>query len=155
MELYAALKTLNISYDETEHEPVFTVEQARAIKRKVQGTACKNLFLTDKTRTKYLLAVLEAGKQADLKQIAAFAGTSRLSFADKDELYEILHLMPGSVSPLGILHDKKNRVTILIDRELQGKCLLFHPNINTKTLAIQYEDLIRFIKYLDHDYRLM
>lgn len=90
-----------------------------------------------------------------MKQLAAVAGTSRLFFASNEELYEILRLSPGSVSPLGIIYDVENQVTLLIDTTLQGKRLLFHPNINTKTLAIQYDDFVRFVKYTKHQYTIL
>lgn len=155
MDLYTILADLGIAYEEVKHDPVYTVEQAQSIKSKILGIGCKNLFLTDHRRTKYLLVILEESKQADLKQIAAFAGTSRLSFASNEELYEILRLSPGSVSPLGIINDMGNRVTLLLNADLQGKSLLFHPNINTKTMAIQYNDFVRFVKYTKHQYTIL
>lgn len=152
MELYSSLADLGIVYEEIEHEPVYTAKEAQFIKSNISGIGCKNLFLTDNRRTKYLLAILEDGRKADLKQIATIAGTSRLSFVGRDEMYEILHLFPGSVSPFGIIYDEENRITLLIDVGLKGKKLLFHPNINTKTLAISYNDLIRFIEFTNHGY---
>ena len=154
MDLYTILSDLEIVYEEVEHDPVYTVEQAQSIKSKISGIGCKNLFLTDHRRTKYLLVILEESKQADLKQIAAVAETSRLSFASNEELYEILRLSPGSVSPLGIINDMGNRVTLLIDADLQGKRLLLHPNINTKTLAISFDNMMRFIEYTHHIYKI-
>lgn len=102
MDLYTILADLGIAYEEIEHDPVYTVEQAQSIKSKISGIGCKNLFLTDQRRTKYLLVILEESKQADL----------------------------------------------------QGKRLLFHPNINTKTLAISFDDTVRFIKYTNHIYKI-
>lgn len=154
MDLYTILADLGIAYEEIEHAPVYTMEQAQFIKDRISGTGCKNLFLTDHRRTKYLLVILEENKQADLKQIAAVAGTSRLSFGSNEELYELLRLSPGSVSPFGIIHDIGNRVTLLIDADLQGKRLLFHPNINTKTMAISFDNTRKFIEYASHAYKI-
>lgn len=153
--VYAVLADLGIAYEEIEHGPVYTVEQAQSIKSRISGVGCKNLFLTDHHRTKYLLVILEESKQADLKHIATFAGTSRLSFVDRDEMYEILHLFPGSVSPFGIIYDKENRVTLLVDAGLKEKKLLFHPNVNTKTMVIQYDDFLRFVEYTNHCYKIL
>lgn len=155
MDLYAILADLKISYKEIKHQPVYTVEQAQFIKSRISGVGCKVLFLTDHRRTKYLLVILEENKQADLKQIAAVVGTSRLFFVNNEELYSILRLFPGSVSPFGIIYDKTNWVTVLIDADLQGKKLLFHPNINTKTLQIHYDDFIKFVKYIKHQYIIL
>lgn len=110
------------------------------------------MFLTDKKTNTYLLVVLEESKQANLREIANTMGMSHLSFVQSDELYQILHLQKGSVSPFGIIYDEKNCVTLLLDSELQGEKLLLHPNTNTKTMSIWYDDLIKFIKYTNHSY---
>ena len=57
-----------------------------------------------------------------------------------------------SVTPLGIINDKDNIVTLLIDKELENKKVLVHPNINTKTLSIKFDDLMKFIEYTEHRY---
>ena len=77
---------------------------------------------------------------------------AHLSFASIEELKNILNLEQGSVTPLGIINDEKNMVTIVIDKELQGKRLLVHPNTNKKTLSINYNDLIKFIEFEKHKY---
>lgn len=152
MELYAILEELEIVYDEIEHPPVFTVEEAQSLKERIDGVGCKNLLLTDNRREKFFLVVLEDRKKADLKEIAHLCGTSRLTFANASELNELLHLHPGSVSPLGIIHDTNCRVTLILDNDLIGKRLLFHPNTNTKTISIFYDDFIKFAESQGHSY---
>ena len=61
-ELYGLLKMLGISYEEIEHEAVYTIEQAQRIKRMTDGAGCKNLFLTDR-KGGYILAVLQEDKR--------------------------------------------------------------------------------------------
>ena len=68
------------------------------------------------------------------------------------ELKSILGLDKGGVTPLGIINDNNNLVTIIIDSNLKNKVLLMHPEVNTKTLSISYQDLLKYIKYLNHDY---
>ena len=81
MNLYDIFRELDIEFEEIEHEPVFTVEQAKAIENKIDGTGCKNLFLTDK-KGKYFLVILEDNKKANVKEITKIVNTSHLSFAD-------------------------------------------------------------------------
>jgi len=45
-------------------------------------------------------------------------------------------------------------VTVIIDKDLKNKTLLVHPNINVKTMAIKYDDLLKFIDYCNHHYIL-
>lgn len=152
MELYAILEELGIVYDEIEHPPVFTVEEAQSLKERIDGVGCKNLLLTDNRREKFFLVVLEDRKKADLKEIAHLCGTSRLTFANATELNELLHLYPGGVSPLGIIYDRNCLVTLVLDNDLIGKHLLFHPNTNTKTISISYDDFIKFAESQGHSY---
>ena len=154
MDLYEVFKKLNIEFKEIEHEAVFTIEQAQGIKNKIDGLGCKNLFLTDKNG-KYILIVLSENKKANIKQIEKIVNTSHLSFAKESELKSILQLEHGSVTPFGILNDNDNKVMIVIDKDLKGKKLLFHPNVNTKTISISYDDLIKFIEFEKHNYKLI
>lgn len=154
MELYEILDHLNIQYDKMEHQAVYTIEQAGRIRGKLEGTGCKNLFLKNKTGAFFLL-ILSDYKRADLKSLSAALNTGRLTFAGEEELEKILGLHPGSVTPFGIINDGENRVTLLIDRDLKEKLLLFHPNVNTATISVSYQDLERFIRYENHRYLLV
>ena len=151
MNLYDIFRELDIEFEEIEHDPVFTVGQAKAIENKIDGTGCKNLFLTDK-KGKYFLVILEDNKKANMKEITKTVNTSHLSFADISELKSILQLGKGSVTPFGIINDFDNKVLLVIDKDLKDKKLLFHPNVNNKTISVTYDDLIKFIDFEKHNY---
>lgn len=153
MNLYEMLARLQISYRQISHRAVYTIEEAleEDISGKIGGIECKNLLL--KGRTQFYLVFLEAHQRADIKGLARMLGESRLRFATAQELGEVLRLEPGSVSPMGIINDVQKRVTLLLDGNLQGKEVLVHPNDNTRTLALAFEDLIRFLQACGHAYR--
>lgn len=144
------LQKLNIKYEEVEHKPVFTSLEAQFIKEKIKGVGVKNLFIKDSKNFYIVLQVDD--KKANLKEIQQVLNSGHLSFGNEEELESILKLKRGYVTPLGIINDKNNLVTIVIDKDLKNKTLLVHPNINTKTISIEYEDLIKFINYLNHKY---
>lgn len=152
MDIYKLLNELNINYTEIEHKAVYTIEEAlnEDIHNRIEGIECKNLFL--KSKTKYYLIFMKADKRADLKLIANQINISKLTFAKEEELKKTLNLSAGSVTPMGIINDKENLVTILIDKELEGEKVLVHPNVNTKTISIKLGDLIRIIEYTNHKY---
>lgn len=60
----------------------------------------------------------------------------------------IMRLIPGSVTPLGILNDKEVKVKLFIDRDfLESPGIIgIHPNENTATVWLKIEDLINIIK---------
>lgn len=152
--LYEVLRELSISFQEVEHEPVYTIEQAQMIAAHLDGIGTKVLFLTDK-RGRYFLMILEENKRANIKELAKAVGAARLSFADSEALQRVLGLEQGSVSPLGVIHDAENQVVLLLDRDLQNNVLFVHPNVNNKTMAIRFEDLIRLIQAEGHAYMLI
>ncbi len=154
MNLYEILNKLNIKYEEVKHEAVYTIEEAQNIKCNIDGVGCKNLFLKAKNNNYYLVIIRE-DKRADIKKLTKILNVKKLSFATEKELKEILNLQIGSCTPFGIINDLENKVILLIDKELQNKKLLFHPNINTATISINYSDLIKFIDYEQHKYILI
>ena len=60
----------------------------------------------------------------------------------------ILNLIAGSVTPLGLLNDKELKVTFYLDKDfLKDKQIIgIHPNDNTATLWLKVTDLIDMIK---------
>lgn len=149
MTLEEKLKTLNINYEKVEHPAVYTVEEAKEKVPKIDGVGCKNLFLRTQKKEAFLYTLPE-DKQINLKSLSEELGVTRFHFATPETLEEVLGVIPGSVTPLAIVNDIKNLVTVVLDKELQGKKILVHPNRNTATIAIQYEDLIKFIKNENH-----
>ncbi len=152
MEIHKLLSDLNIKYDEIEHKAVYTIEEAinERIMDRIDGIECKNLFVKNKNH--YYLIFIESSKRANLKEIATFVCEQKLSFASEEELKRILSLDIGSVTPMGIINDKDNLVTLILDKDLKDKKVLVHPNVNTKTINIEFSDLIKFIEFLNHKY---
>ena len=149
IDIYEVLNKLNIEYQMVEHEEVFTAEQSKHIKNMIEGVGGKTLFLKDKNN--YYLYLLDDERQSNLKFLSKSLNIGRLSFGNEDELYDKLKLKKGSVTPLGIINDNSS-VILIIDKTLKGKKILTHPNINTATVSIRYDDLIKFIKYCNNTY---
>lgn len=145
--VYRALDALGISYERHEHPPVFTAADAAEHWAHIAGTQCKNLFLRNKKGNRHYLVVLEISKQADLRQIVKVIGDDRLSFGSPERLMATLGLTPGSVAPFGLINDRDRGVRVLIDEDLRGaERLIFHPNINTASVVVSWNDLERFLQ---------
>ena len=54
MNLYEILNKLEITYDEIEHEAVYTIEEAQKLEEQIDGIGSKNLFLKDKNSNYYI-----------------------------------------------------------------------------------------------------
>lgn len=110
------------------------------------GHIVKNLFLKNSNGKKHYLVVLKGDKKADLKSIKSQINSTALSFASEERLEKHLGLSKGAVTPLGIINDDEHLVNIVLDEDLKNEEILgVHPNVNTSTVFISYNDLIKFI----------
>lgn len=147
--IFEILSSLGIPWKIQEHKPIFSVEEGRDVELHLDGVDVKNLFLKDK-KGKFILLTLNIEKRADLKSVAEFTGSGRLSFCNADELMHFLSITPGSVSPLCIMNDVENKVRFLLDAECKGKNVLCHPLRNTATIQILCSDLVKFAENFGH-----
>ena len=145
--VYAALSALGIEYQVFEHPPVFTGEEAALHWSAIPGARIKNLFLRNKKGDRHYLVILGIEKQADLRQLVKLIGDDRLSFGSPERLNKYLGVTPGSVSPLGLIHDAAHTVRVIVDSDLkQADRLIFHPNDNTASLTISGGDFVKFLE---------
>ncbi|MEN6389107.1 MAG: prolyl-tRNA synthetase associated domain-containing protein [Syntrophomonas sp.] len=141
------LDSMGIEYQLVHHPAAFTVEDMDELNLSEYGEGCVNLFLRDDKGKRHFLVVMLIHKRADLKSIQKQLGCSRLGFASEERLYRFLKLRKGEVTPLGIINDHDAVVETALDRDLIGqKRLGFHPNDNTATVWISFDDLVRIIE---------
>lgn len=150
MDVYKYLANLKINYEKMEHIAVATAKEALFIEETMNGEGVKNLFLKNDHHN-YYLYIIKSNKRADLKALANYLNSGKLHFANEEELKKYLGLKPGAVSLLGIINDV-GRVKIIIDNDLVGKRLLVHPNINTATLSITYDNILKIIEDRKNEY---
>ena len=144
--IFAALQALQVDYELFEHPPVHTAEEAAIHWQSIPGAAVKNLFLRNKKGDRHYLVILGIDKQADLRHLVQVIGDDRLSFGSPERLQKYLGVTPGSVSPLGLIHDTTRAVRVIVDSDLrQAERLIFHPNDNTASLTISGRDFVRFL----------
>lgn len=147
-EIYKYLKKENIFYEITNHKAVYNMEEASKIDIPYPNQDAKNLFVRDDKKKNYYLITVRGNKRVDLKEFSIKNNTRRLSFASKEDLMRIMKLIPGAVTPMGILNDENNIVKFYLDKEFleEPKFLGVHPNDNTATIWIKTDDLIYIIR---------
>ena len=140
--VYDFLDSLNIAYQRIDHPAAMTMEDCAAVDEVLQAVTCKNLLLCNRQKTAFYLLLIPGDKVFKTKDLSAQIGSSRLSFAGAEDMEALLDITPGSLSVLGLINDKENKVQLLIDRDvLQGEYIGFHPCINTTTLRLKMSDL--------------
>ena len=149
-QLFARLKELGIAQRTVEHPPVFTVEEAKALRGDLPGHHIKNLFLRNKKEEMWLVVALE-DRAIDLKRLGEALGAGRLSFGSPERLRRHLGVEPGSVTPLALINDEACAVRLALDRGLmQDGPVNVHPLVNTMTTAVAPADLLRFFEATGH-----
>jgi Ala-tRNA(Pro) deacylase len=150
--LAEAFTALGIEPSVTEHDAVFTVEEARALRGTIPGLHTKNLFLKDKKGALFLVTVPEDAA-IDLKALHTVIGAKgRLSFASGERLMEVLGVEPGSVTPLALVNDEERRVTFILHQAFRdADPVNFHPLRNTATATMTRADFFGFLRHLGRE----
>ncbi len=144
-EIYRFLTEHKISYEVTEHEAVYSMDELSSVELPYPEWDAKNLFVRDDKKQNYYLITVRGNKRVNLKEFRKAHGLRNLSFASPDDLMKIMGLVPGSVSPLGLLNDDERRVRFFLDDDFSGNLIGIHPNDNTATVWLQTDDLIKLI----------
>lgn len=145
-ETYQYLTEQNVTYEVIEHKAVFHMKDLHSLNLPYPECDAKNLFVRDDKKRNYYLITVKGNKRVDLKQFRKRYGLRALSFASVDELFLIMKLLPGSVTPLGILNDTECKVHFYLDVKFSGNKIGIHPNDNTATVWMQADDLMKLIQ---------
>ena len=147
-QIYDYLQENSIWHEITEHKAVYNMAELAEVPCPYPEADAKNLFVRDDKKQNYDLITVKGEKRVNLKAFRKAQGTRNLSFASAEDLMERLGLIPGAVTPLGVLNDETRSVKVFLDQDfLQEPGLVgVHPNENTATVWLKAEDLIRIIR---------
>lgn len=145
--VYAFLDGLGIDYRVVGHAPTATMAECARIDRTLGAMTAKNIFLTTKNRKRFYLCLIRPEARFVTSDISRQVGSSRLSFAPEELLFEKLRCHGGSASPLGLIFPEAREVGLIVDSALRDcDTLAFHPCDNRYTLAMAGRDFFeRFL----------
>ena len=153
--VYDFLDSLGVQYKRIDHEAAMTMEACEEIDRTLgEGAAiCKNLFLCNRQETDFYLLLIPGEKPFKTKYLSAQIGSSRLSFGKPEYMEKYLDITPGSVSVMGLMNDRENKVRLLIDEDvLKEPHFACHPCINTSSIRFDMKDLTdKIIPAMKHE----
>src|SRR4029078_8753941 len=111
----------------------------------------KNLFLRDKKGALFLVTALEDAT-IELKSLPRRRGAPGLfSFGSSALMMETLGVMPGAVTPFGVINDTTHRVSVVLDAALMEHAVInAHPLVNTMTTSVALQDLLKFLESTGH-----
>ena len=144
--VYDLLDELHIDFQRIDHEVAMTMEACEEIDKALHATICKNLFLCNRQETAFYLLMMPGDKKFKTKELSKQLGVARLSFARESFMEELLDITPGSVSVMGLMNDRNKKVQLVMDEDvLKGEYIGCHPCINTSSLRIRTEDMLKII----------
>ncbi len=145
-EIYDYLSEKGIKYEATEHQAVYNMEELDALALPYPDRDAKNLFVRDDKKRNYYLITVKGDKKVNLKEFRKAHGLRNLSFASAEDLMAIMGLIPGAVTPLGLLNDEERKVILYLDQEFGEGLIGIHPNDNTATVWLKAGDLADLIR---------
>lgn len=144
-----------IEYKIYRHTQRNTVEEKEALDRElgIKARHCKNIFLTDRKQSCFWMLVMPFEKTFRTAEVSKEVGTSRLSFASPELLFEMLCCTPGNLSSLCLIFDRDREVNLAIDKELLDcEELCFHPAVDTVTVTVRTKDFLEKFLPTVHKY---
>lgn len=140
--VYDTIKTLldqnNIQYQEFDHEPILSYEDAEREKARLNwsGIESKNVFMKGNDN-QYYIYVTTQGEKVDFKKLKDQLGI-KLSIASAEDVKNVAACVPGCVSPFGFSKD----ISILLDPQaFTHTDYLFSPGVTTKTIQLNIQHL--------------
>ncbi len=140
---YELLDSLGIEYMRCDHDAANSIEVCLERTKVLDTRICKNLFLSNRQETAFYLLCMPADKQFKTSVVSSQLGVARLHFAHEKYMTQLLNLQPGSVSVMGLMYDRENKVRLLVDKDiLRQEFFACHPCINTSSLKFKTSELL-------------
>lgn len=153
------LEDNGIEFKTHRHPPLPTIELALEYWKDIDSTHCKNLFFRNHKGNRHYLVVFECHKELSIHSLEKSLRQGKLSFASQERMERCLGLLPGSVSPFGLINDMDlsdaspkelfengHRVKLFLDADLKAaERLSFHPCDNTASTVVSNEGFMKFL----------
>jgi Ala-tRNA(Pro) deacylase len=127
-----------VEFDVLRHKPVYTSEEAAAIRGTPLASGAKALVC--KAEADFVMFVLPADRKLDSKAVRRSRGWRKLRFAGREEVVELTGLEPGSIPPFGSLFDLP---TLCDERLGENETINFNAGDHTISVSMRYEDYVR------------
>lgn len=153
LDTYDVLERLDIPFMGADHGPAMTMEDLQDIEASLGIKVGKNLFLCNSSKSKFYMLIMPGDKKFLTKDLSKQINSSRLSFAGGSYMEELLNITPGALSVFGLMYDKDNKVSLIIDNDvLDNEYFGCHPCVNTSTLKVKTSDVLeKFLPYAGHE----
>ncbi len=139
--LESFLASQRVPFDVLRHEPVFTSQQAAAVRGTALSSGAKALVC--KGDDQFVMFVVPADRKLASSQIRRSRGWRKLRFANREEVMRLTGLEPGSIPPFGSLFE----LPTLCDEALgENERINFNAGDHAISISMTYADYVRVEK---------
>lgn len=116
--VYETLARLDLPFERVDTDEAITMDDCTAIDAKLQMKMVKTLFLCNHQQSDFYLFITCGDKLFHSKNFSHSLGISRVSFAPKELLFDMLGTPVGAATVLSVVHDTTNRVRVVFDEDV-------------------------------------
>src|SRR4029078_892867 len=131
------LRGKGIAFEVLLHAPVFTSEEAAAVRGTPLASGAKALIC--KADEQFLMIVLPADRKLASKLVRKAANAKSLRFAAREEVEQLTALVPGSIPPFGSLFSLP---TWCDERLSEQPRINFNAGDNAISISMAYTDYL-------------
>jgi len=127
-----------VAFEVLRHEPVYTSQQAAAVRGTPLSSGAKALICKGDER--FVMFVLPADRKLASRAIRQARGWRKLRFATAEEVQGLTGLQPGSIPPFGSLFG----LSTLCDSRLgENQTINFNAGDHSISVSMAYTDYVR------------
>ena len=127
-----------VDFSVLHHEPVYTSEQAAAVRGAPLASGAK--ALVSKGGDEFVMFVIPADLRLAGKAVRRARGWRKLRFADREEVARLTGLAPGSIPPFGSLFALP---TLCDSRLSENETINFNAGDHAISISMPYADYLR------------
>ena len=136
--IIALLQDKGVPFKQLEHEPVFTSQQAAAVRGLTLEQGAKSLLF--KTKQGFVLVVLPGDKRVDSKRLKKLLDVSDVRFASPEEVKTQMGCEIGACYPFGLVAGLRT----IVDASLSNQdTISFNPGRHDRSIKIAFSDYVR------------
>src|SRR4029453_17413609 len=126
-----------IAFEVLRHAPVFTSEEAAAVRGTPLARGAKALVC--KADERFVMIVLPADRKLASKAVRKSEGVKSLRFASREEVEQLTGLAPGSIPPFGSLFGLP---TWCDERLAENERINFNAGDHSISISMAYADYV-------------
>jgi Ala-tRNA(Pro) deacylase len=132
-----ALRHANVPFQVSQHEPVFTSEQAATVRGTSLASGAKALVV--KAGENFVMLVMPADRKLDSRKARTSLEVKSIRFATKEEVETLTGLQPGSIPPFGSLFAL---LTYCDPALAENKTINFNAGDHAISIHMSYSDYV-------------